>query len=51
MPAEFTLDRKIISGNRVTIPKDLLDEWNLNAGDVIRVTFKKQLKVIKGFVV
>ncbi len=44
------MKRKIISGNRITIPKHLIDEWNLKSGDFIEATFKKHYNAKEGIV-
>ena len=51
MLTEYTFTRKIISGGRVTVPIDVLHEFDLSEGDKLIVTFKKPSKEIKGIVI
>ena len=51
MQSEYTFTRKIISGNRVTVPKVVTDQWRLSNGDEIIVTFKLKSKNVKGIVI
>jgi len=41
---------KIISGNRITIPKHLMDELNLKPGDFVDVTLKKHYNAKEGII-
>ena len=37
---------KIISGNRITLPKEFLDFWNLKDGDIVGLLETKEKVVI-----
>jgi len=47
---EYTFKRTLISGNRITVPKIVLEEWFLSEGDIVSVTFKKIPKSLQGIV-
>lgn len=51
MQSEYTFKRKIISDGRITVPKVVLDEWELSHGDEIIVTFRKTTKKVQGIVI
>lgn len=45
------MKRKIISGNRITIPNHLMEELNLKKGDYVDIMVKKHYNPKEGIII
>jgi len=45
------MKRKIISGNRITIPNHLMEELNLKTGDFVDIQIKKHFNPKEGIII
>jgi len=44
------MKRRIISGNRITIPNHLMEELNLKIGDFVEIQLKKHYNAKEGII-
>jgi bifunctional DNA-binding transcriptional regulator/antitoxin component of YhaV-PrlF toxin-antitoxin module len=40
-PKKFTFIAKVIVSNRITVPHEVVEQWDLNEGDWLKVTVEK----------
>ena len=49
--SKYIFKCNVISGNRITIPKSLIKEWNVQNGQVLKITFELDKPNLKGIVI
>jgi len=49
--SKYIFKCSVISGNRITIPTSLIKEWNVQKGQVLKITFELDKPDLKGIVI